>query len=93
MLVFVVFAACASNDEFEVNRANCERYRDHLVDLRLRDSSASIDVRAHSAAMKQALGERVIDACEHQFSSPQLRCALRADDFADATACTRSASK
>jgi len=91
--VAIAFAGCASSNDFEVSRKNCERYLDHVVDLRLRDANEPVvEVRQHQAAMKSALGERFIASCE-QLTSEQLKCGLRATDSASAAACTQVVSK
>jgi hypothetical protein len=88
----IVFVACTSSSDVEVNRKSCERYLDHVVDLRLRDANKSVaEIRQHRAAMKSALGEHFVASCE-QLTSEQLTCALRATDSASAAACTHASS-
>src|SRR5688572_17316637 len=66
--VAILFFACASETESEVTRERCEHYRDHVVELRLRDANPDIDVRAHRSAMKRALGDEFVASCQ-RFSS------------------------
>jgi hypothetical protein len=93
MLLMLTLAGCGSSDDFEVNRESCERYRDHLVELRLRDTNPAIDTRPHRAAMKQALGDQFVATCQQQLTPEQLKCTMHAGDLASATACTVSESK
>jgi hypothetical protein len=91
--VSIAVAACASTNDVEVSRKNCERYLDHVVDLRLRDANEPVaEVRQHRAAMKNALGKRFVASCE-QLTPEQLSCGLRATDSASAARCTQILSK
>lgn len=87
MLLLLVFVGCSSSDDFEVNRASCERYRDRLIELRLQDTSPAVDVRPHREAMKQALGDQFIATCQQHLSSEQMKCAMHARDLPSATTC------
>lgn len=93
VVIALLVAACASDEEHAIDRKGCEQYRDHLVELRLHDASSTFDVQQHRAAMKQALGERFISSCEKQVSSSELRCALRASTSLEASACAKSTSE
>ena len=86
---------CASHDE--VDRAKCERFRDHMIDLRLEQNSGAkdslgqpIDLAPHRAALKQALGDGFLASCEKTLTPKQLECALAAKDSAAASSCTSS---
>lgn len=82
--------ACSSSSGIEVDRKHCERLRDHLVDLRLDSVPKDVDVKAHRAAMKQALGEKFIEGCMDHATVSDLECGLKASDLATATACKSS---
>ena len=103
LCVWVALVGCSSDDE--VSRAKCEKLRDHLVDLRLAgvtqvtttSGSATqvpgVDVAAHRAAMKHALGESFLSSCQKTQNADQIKCALAANDTEIALACSKSASK
>jgi hypothetical protein len=82
----------SSSTELEVDRARCTRLRDHLVELRLSDAGADVDVVAHRLAMKQALGDGFISTCERNLSASELTCALKAQELRAATSCGASVS-
>jgi hypothetical protein len=71
-----------------VNRARCTQLRDHLVELRLRNTGMDVDVDAHRQAMKHALGDRFVASCEQGMSSSELKCALAAKELRAATSCS-----
>jgi hypothetical protein len=96
MVAFCV--SCSSSDDQEVDRASCERVRDHLIDLRLItvQGSPKIDLAQHRAAFKQAMGESFLSGCQATMTASQVRCALDANDATTASACSkpqRTASK
>ena len=93
LCVVSILIACSSSDDIDVDRRRCEQLRDHIVELRLRDVKSGIDVRAHKAAMKRALGERFIGGCMKELSASELQCHLRARDLATAAACTKRTTK
>jgi hypothetical protein len=82
-------SACSDTHSIEVDRAHCEQLRDHMIDLRITSATAGVDVKAHRAAMKEALGERFVESCE-LLSPSELECSLRARDLASASACSKS---
>ena len=53
---------------------------------------APINVEAHRAAMKQALGENFLGACQQKMTAAQIKCVLAANDSAAANACSSSGS-
>ncbi len=94
--------ACAPSED-DVD-GPCGQLRDHLVDLRLKDAAAgsgnpransaavtaAINLDAHRAAMKAALGQGFIASCQRALSKQQIQCALAAHDLPEAQACHRS---
>jgi len=82
-----VFVACGTDDE-EISTAAtpCERLRDRLVELRMAEAR-NVDVEAHQAAMKQALGEKFLAACAKDLSPSQTNCAIAAPDSNGAAQC------
>ena len=97
LVVGVGLAACAGSRDDDPK--HCIAMRDHLVDLRIAQSKGAtdelgrpIDLGAHRAAMKQALGETFIGACRRDMTSAQIQCVLGASDSTSAAACTSSVS-
>lgn len=89
--------ACSSNSENDVDRRKCEQFRDHVLDVQLAgidkttDShGGTVDVDAHRAAMKQALGEDFVATCQKKLTAAQLKCALAATDSAAVSGCASS---
>lgn len=88
LLVGLGLASCAaSEDESETARKQCLALRDHLIQLRLEAANDKIDVRAHRAALQQALGDKFVDQCRER-PVKEIRCALDATDTASAVACS-----
>ena len=67
----------------------CERVRDHLVDLRLADATG-VDRAAHKEAMQRALGAAFIDHCSNAMTTAQIDCVLDGADSSTAAACGSS---
>jgi hypothetical protein len=87
-IVLALLAACSSDEESP--REQCERVRNHIVNLRLDDlpSAESEQTReAHRASLTQALGDEFITNCEQQHKRRAIECALAALDVATATSC------
>ncbi|MGE0866915.1 MAG: hypothetical protein AB7P03_00015 [Kofleriaceae bacterium] len=82
----VLLAGCTSNDG-DSRKRECERLRDHLVDLRV--AQANVDEAAHREAMIKALGESFASSCE-ALSQRERDCAFKATDAAAAAACSAS---
>jgi hypothetical protein len=55
--------------------------------LRLSDATG-VDVKAHRAVLKRAMGENFIASCRTNMSSRQRDCVIDAKDLVSATACT-----
>jgi len=79
--------ACAGASDEPSRITQCERYRDHLVDLRFANAE-HIDTSAQQAALKQALGDEFLAKCERSLSDSELACALRAIDSRGVLACS-----
>jgi hypothetical protein len=89
--VFVLLG-CTSSPE-ELDRAQCTKLRDHMIDLRLQDSGGSgMDVDAHRAVFQQALGDNFVSDCLKTLDLPRVKCALEASDQAAASACSHLAN-
>lgn len=95
--IALVIAACAAHQEPENPEARCAKLRDHLVDLRLDDvrgSAAGLDLDAHRAAMKRALGADFINECAARMSEAQLDCAIASKTLSASSGCVdQSASR
>ena len=99
--VYVVIAAMllsACSSASDDPRRRCAQLRDHLIDLRLQGlatpssdgqrSQAARDIESHRAALKRALGDSFVEACQAKMTPAQVTCALGAHDTAAASACS-----
>ena len=93
VVVALVIAACSSSSSGP-NREDCEKLRDHTIDVRLASigtgsnaGDPGVDIAAHRAAMKQALGDSFVSSCLQTMTSTQIECALGAKDTETAVAC------
>lgn len=69
----------ASDKDAEAVRAeDCQRVRDHLVDLRLAGSEVlgKIEIEKHRAILVSALGTQFLDNCTKTLSDQQVACLL-----------------
>ena len=89
-LLAVMVFGCSGDDAVEVERQRpCDQLLEHLIDLS--ESGARSDPKelaTHRAAMRQAMGPRLLASCEQTMSNDQIECAAKAGDLASATACT-----
>ena len=90
-LIVCFLSACAADESSStLSRRQCERYRDHVVNLRLNEVSPTIptrDLESHRVAMKQGLGDNFVAECEQKLSSADVRCGLAASDLSTAASC------
>ena len=92
IVVAIMLGACASSDKSEhATQAQCERVRDHLVELRVAGTQA--DARAHANAIKEALGSRFTDQCVATVDRAQVDCSLAAKDATSALSCIQQTAK
>jgi hypothetical protein len=78
----------SNEDETLAGAQQCERLRDHLVDLRLATATnLGKDLEQHRAALTQALSRQFIETCTKSKSEAQVACALAAQDSQAATDC------
>jgi hypothetical protein len=85
---------CSGDDEGDVTasrRSRCSQLRDHLVELRLA-TATNVDVAAHRAVMRRALGDEFVTRCETSTSEDVVNCALAATDSSAAAACSDGAA-
>ncbi|MCL4227652.1 MAG: hypothetical protein KJZ91_24570 [Myxococcales bacterium] len=82
-------AACGTDSD-RVSRRDCERLRDHVIELRM--SSGTADHDQHRAALRAGLGDGFVSSCVEQRTGDGLRCALAARDDHALAACERGAS-
>ena len=89
--LLVMAAACASSDgdEREARTKQCERLREHVIDVRLADARG-VDLDAHRAAMRSALGADFLASCSNDMTDTQIECALEASDSGTAAKCGTS---
>ena len=78
----------SNEDEAPASAPQCERLRDHLVELRLATATnLGQALEQHRAALTQALGPEFVDTCTKTMSGAQVTCALAAQDSQAATEC------
>ncbi len=80
-------AGCSTGGAERVGRGDCERLRDHLVDVRM--ASVTADHEQHRRAIRTALGDGFLSSCLDLTTESQLRCSLKANDAQALTACAR----
>ncbi len=68
-----------------VTRRDCERLRDHLIELRM--DTVTADVEHHRAALRAALGDAFVTGCTDTTTEQELRCALGAHTHDQLIAC------
>jgi hypothetical protein len=86
IIVSIVIAACTAEEPTPDQR--CERVRDRLIDLRLANATG-VDIAAHRAALKNALGDSFIESCKTTLTVAQQQCVLDARDAFAANACSK----
>jgi DNA-binding NtrC family response regulator len=87
-LLLCALTACASRDDDDdaPDRRACERYIDHLIELRL---EGSVENRAaHKAALAASLGSDAIDHCITTMGPVELDCVARVATLEAARACS-----
>lgn len=92
--LLLVAIACACSSSADVDQEQCERLREHLIDLRLQASGAPtddlgkpVDLKPHRVALRQAMGEGFTNACLKDLSRAQLECELAARDSGAVSSC------
>ena len=87
----LALTSCSSeSDSDAVSRRDCERMRDHLVELRMQSVTADQD--QHRIAIRSALDESFVSACVENTTESQLHCALTAKDTDALAACVEPTS-
>ncbi len=98
-LLLLAPLACASGSDDRPDREDCQRLRDHVIELRLQaaDSGGHVavtDVAQHRAALQAALGTGYVDDCRESRRPQEMSCLLAAGDLDSLDACaTRVASE
>lgn len=90
-MIFIVSIGCASAKDEDAPRRQCERLRDHVIDLRLRSAQA-VDKAAHRKVLGKALGEDFISSCL-TLPEERVRCALEARSSSAVAACQTAVSR
>jgi hypothetical protein len=77
--LLVALCACASEsaEPAELTRKDCERLRDHLIELRM--ESVTADQEQHRMALRAAM-DGFVPRCQNETSTDQLQCGLLAKD-------------
>lgn len=88
----LAFAACAGADSDDLEREDCARLRDHVVDLRLSAADAAgnlspADRAQHRTALTAAAGDGYVDECSKTHSPRQVACLLAASSLDALSAC------
>ncbi len=94
-LLVLLSAACAQGDpvdEDERRTRECERLRDHSIDLRLRAAPrpagmSDEEVNRHRATLAAAAGPRFVDDCKSNWKDAQIACAQAAPNLDSLRAC------
>lgn len=86
LIAILICGACGADEPTEDKR--CEQVRDRLIDLRLADAT-NVDVKAHRAVLRRALGNDFVATCRTKLTTAQQRCVIEARDYAVATACAK----
>jgi hypothetical protein len=77
IIVSIVVAACGTEPApSETARQSCEKYREHLLDVRLRGVSEHRE--EHRAALRATLGDDFVADCEQTRTQADLDCAMAA---------------
>ena len=94
LLIAVMVVGCGGDDASEVERQRpCDQLLEHMIDLSEAGAkNAPKELAAHRAAMRQAIGPRLLASCEQTMTTDQIDCAARAGDLTTATACTTAAA-
>lgn len=90
ILFLGLLAGCGQDDEDEAlaRAQQCEKVRDHLVDLRLASATnLGTAIEQHRSALRQALGPQFVDGCTKSMSEAHVACVLAAQDSDAATDC------
>lgn len=87
ILVLVVLGACSS--ERVVERHDCERLKEHLIDVRL--AGVTDDVEAHRATLRSAFADDFVDRCLES-SVDDLDCRLAAASWDELATCAAQTS-
>jgi hypothetical protein len=85
--ILAVLGACSS--ERVVERSDCERLREHLIDVRL--AGITTDVEAHRSTLRSSLREDFVDRCLES-SIDDLDCRLAAASWDELAACASNSS-
>lgn len=83
-LVVAIAAACSSSER--PGPKQCEKLREHIVELTLAEATG-VDRVAHREAMRGALGDQFVESCTSSLTDSQVDCGLKAADVSAASAC------
>lgn len=92
----LLVAACNGDDESDKagRTEQCERLRDHLIDVRLAGSESlgTIELEKHRAILTTAMGAQFLETCSSTLSDQQIGCLLAAGKSDDLNGCSASSS-
>jgi hypothetical protein len=87
-VVLLVLYGCTSTEDSSPTRAQCQKLRAHVVELRVAGLAAT-DADRHREALTASLGDEFVDRCQ-QLSAAEVKCAFAAKDSTSVTACSTS---
>lgn len=84
----VFVAACSSGGSApsESPRQSCEKYREHLLDVRLRGVTEHRE--EHRAALRATLGADFVERCEQNETQADLDCSMAANNTEQLRRCS-----
>ena len=86
LITLAVLASCGGSEPSGLTRGDCERLREHMLDVRLGDVSEHRD--AHRVALRQALGDEFVTTCVASTSQRDVECQMAARDLDALRKCT-----
>ena len=97
ILIAAFVTACDGGDDSPDTSARteqCERARDHLVDVRLSglQSLGTIEIEKHRVILTDALSTQFIDTCNKTLSDQHVACLLAAGNSDDINRCNTASS-
>lgn len=81
-----LLTACGAASNDPVSRQDCERLRDHVVELRMQ--SVTADRGQHRTALRATLDDTFISSCVESTTADHLKCVLAAKDSDSLVSCS-----
>ncbi len=93
LLVAITIGGCAGDESDRPSREDCTRLFDHVADLTIAQSSATMsreDADAHRKNLAASANEQSLDACVKTRSRAFVECGLAAKTMAELERCSKS---